>query len=126
VSAAAAVINSMISGGELSATAAARTKQAIVADMDTILTTSADHQNQHGLAFVAVLSADLYLLRAPVLAAIPDHRLCWWLFRRKQGKAAFFSGLSLALDHLTLLALPLSHGTVLGFMGRWLYIGLQP
>lgn len=86
-------------------------------------------QNQHGLAFVAVFVGGLISATSPcVLAAIP--LIIGYVGGYSEGnkkKAALYSlvfilGLSLTF---TLLGAAASlMGQFLGFMGRWLYIGL--
>jgi len=86
-------------------------------------------QNQHGLAFIAVFIGGLISAASPcVLAAIP--LIIGYVGGYSEGnkkKAALFSlvfvlGLSITFTLLGTAASVM--GQFLGFMGRWLYIGL--
>ena len=86
-------------------------------------------QNQHGLAFIAVFIGGLISAASPcVLAAIP--LIIGYVGGYSEGnkkKAAVFSlvfvfGLSITFTLLGAAASVM--GQFLGFMGRWLYIGL--
>lgn len=86
-------------------------------------------QNQHGLAFIAVFAGGLISASSPcVLAAIP--LIIGYVGGYSEGnkkKAALFSlvfvlGLSITFTLLGAAASVMGH--FLGFMGRWLYIGL--
>jgi cytochrome c-type biogenesis protein len=86
-------------------------------------------QNQHGLAFVAVFVGGLISAASPcVLAAIP--LIIGYVGGYSEGnkkKTALFSlifvlGLSITFTLLGVAASVM--GQFLGFMGRWLYIGL--
>lgn len=86
-------------------------------------------QDQHGLAFIAVFIGGLISASSPcVLAAIP--LIIGYVGGYSEGnrkKAAFFSlvfvfGLSITFTLLGAAASVM--GQFLGFMGRWLYIGL--
>ncbi len=86
-------------------------------------------QNQHGLAFIAVFIGGLISAASPcVLAAIP--LIIGYVGGYSEGnkkKAALFSlvfvfGLSITFTLLGAAASVM--GQFLGFMGRWLYIGL--
>ena len=86
-------------------------------------------QNHHGLAFISVFSGGLISAASPcVLAAIP--LIIGYVGGYSEGnkkKAALFSlifvlGLSLTFTLLGVAASVM--GQFLGFMGRWLYIGL--
>jgi len=110
--------------------AAAITKQEIVADMETIFN-NIQHiiQNQHGLAFIAVFIGGLISAASPcVLAAIP--LIIGYVGGYSEGnkkKAALFSlvfVLGLSLTFTLLGAAASVMGQFLGFMGRWLYVGL--
>lgn len=86
-------------------------------------------QNQHGLAFVAVFIGGLISAVSPcVLAAIP--LIIGYVGGYSEGnkkKAALFSlifVLGLSLTFTLLGAAASVMGQFLGFMGRWLYIGL--
>jgi cytochrome c biogenesis protein CcdA len=86
-------------------------------------------QNQHGLAFVAVFVGGLISAASPcVLAAIP--LIIGYVGGYSEGnkkKAAIFSlvfVLGLSITFTLLGAAASVMGQFLGFMGRWLYIGL--
>lgn len=86
-------------------------------------------QNQHGLAFVAVFIGGLISAASPcVLAAIP--LIIGYVGGYSEGnkkKAALFSlvfVLGLSITFTLLGAAASAMGQFLGFMGRWLYIGL--
>jgi cytochrome c biogenesis protein CcdA len=86
-------------------------------------------QNQHGLAFIAVFFGGLISAASPcVLAAIP--LIIGYVGGYSEGdkkKAALFSlvfVLGLSLTFTLLGAAASVMGQFLGFMGRWLYIGL--
>lgn len=86
-------------------------------------------QNQHGLAFVAVFVGGLISAASPcVLAAIP--LIIGYVGGYSEGnkkKAALFSlvfVLGLSITFTLLGAAASVMGQFLGFMGRWLYIGL--
>ena len=86
-------------------------------------------QNQHGLAFVAVFIGGLISAASPcVLAAIP--LIIGYVGGYSEGnkkKAALFSlifVLGLSITFTLLGAAASVMGQFLGFMGRWLYIGL--
>ena len=86
-------------------------------------------QNQHGLAFVAVFIGGLISAASPcVLAAIP--LIIGYVGGYSEGnkkKAALFSlvfVLGLSLTFTLLGAAASVMGQFLGFMGKWLYIGL--
>jgi len=98
--------------------------------MDTIFN-NIQHiiQNQHGLAFLAVFIGGLISAASPcVLAAIP--LIIGYVGGYSEGnkkKAAFFSlvfVLGLSITFTLLGAAASVMGQFLGFMGRWLYIGL--
>jgi cytochrome c-type biogenesis protein len=97
--------------------------QAIFENIQTIV------QNQHGLAFIAVFIGGLISAASPcVLAAIP--LIIGYVGGYSEGnkkKAALFSlvfilGLSITFTLLGAAASVM--GQLLGFMGRWLYVGL--
>ncbi|MFN3481091.1 MAG: cytochrome c biogenesis CcdA family protein, partial [Thermodesulfovibrionales bacterium] len=86
-------------------------------------------QNQHGLAFIAVFIGGIISAASPcVLAAIP--LIIGYVGGYSEGdkkRAALFSlifvlGLSITFTILGIAASVM--GQFLGFMGRWLYIGL--
>jgi cytochrome c-type biogenesis protein len=86
-------------------------------------------QNQHGLAFVAVFIGGLISAASPcVLAAIP--LIIGYVGGYSEGskkKAALYSFvfiLGLSVTFTLLGAAASVMGQLLGFMGRWLYIGL--
>lgn len=86
-------------------------------------------QNQHGLAFIAVFIGGLISAASPcVLAAIP--LIIGYVGGYSEGnkkKAALFSlvfVLGLSITFTLLGAAASVMGQFLGFMGRWLYIGL--
>jgi cytochrome c-type biogenesis protein len=86
-------------------------------------------QNQHGLAFVAVFIGGLISAASPcVLAAIP--LIIGYVGGYSEGnkkKAALFSlvfVLGLSITFTLLGAAASVMGQFLGFMGKWLYIGL--
>lgn len=86
-------------------------------------------QNQHGLAFIAVFAGGLISASSPcVLAAIP--LIIGYVGGYSEGnkkKAALFSlvfVLGLSITFTLLGAAASAMGQFLGFMGRWLYIGL--
>lgn len=86
-------------------------------------------QNQHGLAFVAVFVGGLVSAASPcVLAAIP--LIIGYVGGYSEGnkkKAALFSlvfVLGLSITFTLLGAAASAMGQFLGFMGRWLYVGL--
>ncbi len=86
-------------------------------------------QNQHGLAFIAVFLGGLISAASPcVLAAIPlVIGYVGGYSEGNKGKAALFSlvfvlGLSITFTFLGAAASAM--GQFLGFMGRWLYVGL--
>jgi cytochrome c-type biogenesis protein len=86
-------------------------------------------QNQHGLAFVAVFIGGLISAASPcVLAAIP--LIIGYVGGYSEGnkkKAALFSlvfVLGLSITFTLLGAAASVMGQFLGFMGRWLYMGL--
>jgi cytochrome c-type biogenesis protein len=86
-------------------------------------------QNQHGLAFLAVFIGGLISAASPcVLAAIP--LIIGYVGGYSEGnnkKAALFSlvfVLGLSITFTLLGAAASVMGQLLGFMGRWLYIGL--
>ena len=86
-------------------------------------------QNQHGLAFLAVFVGGLISAASPcVLAAIP--LIIGYVGGYSEGnkkKAALFSlvfVLGLSITFTLLGAAASVMGQFLGFMGRWLYIGL--
>jgi cytochrome c biogenesis protein CcdA len=86
-------------------------------------------QNQHGLAFVAVFIGGLISAASPcVLAAIP--LIIGYVGGYAEGnrkKAALFSlvfVLGLSITFTLLGAAASIMGQFLGFMGRWLYLGL--
>ena len=86
-------------------------------------------QNQHGLAFVAVFVGGLISASSPcVLAAIP--LIIGYVGGYSEGskkKAALFSlifVLGLSITFTLLGAAASVMGQFLGFMGRWLYLGL--
>ncbi len=86
-------------------------------------------QNQHGLAFIAVFIGGLISAASPcVLAAIP--LIIGYVGGYSEGskkKAAIFSlifVLGLSITFTLLGAAASVMGQLLGFMGRWLYIGL--
>lgn len=86
-------------------------------------------QNQHGLAFIAVFIGGLISAASPcVLAAIP--LIIGYVGGYSEGnkkKAALFSlvfVLGLSLTFTLLGAAASVMGQFLGFMGKWLYIGL--
>ncbi len=86
-------------------------------------------QNQHGLAFIAVFLGGLVSAASPcVLAAIP--LIIGYVGGYSEGdkrKAALFSFvfvLGLSITFTLLGAAASAMGQVLGFMGRWLYMGL--
>lgn len=86
-------------------------------------------QNQHGLAFVAVFVGGLISAASPcVLAAIP--LIIGYVGGYSEGnkkKAALFSlvfVLGLSITFTLLGAAASVMGQFLGFMGRWLYLGL--
>ena len=86
-------------------------------------------QNRHGLAFVAVFVGGLISAASPcVLAAIP--LIIGYVGGYSEGskkKAALFSltfVLGLSITFTLLGAAASAMGQFLGFMGRWLYIGL--
>ncbi len=86
-------------------------------------------QNQHGLAFIAVFIGGLISAASPcVLAAIP--LIIGYVGGYSEGnkkKAALYSlvfVLGLAITFTLLGAAASVMGQFLGFMGRWLYIGL--
>lgn len=87
-------------------------------------------QNQHGLAFVAVFIGGLISAASPcVLAAIP--LIIGYVGGYSEGnkkKAALFSlvfVLGLSITFTLLGAAASVVGQFLGFMGKWLYIGLS-
>ena len=97
--------------------------QALLENVQTII------QNQHGLAFLAVFIGGLISAASPcVLAAVP--LIIGYVGGYSEGnkkKAALFSlvfilGLSITFTLLGAAASVM--GQFLGFMGRWLYIGL--
>ncbi len=97
--------------------------QALLENIQTIV------QNQHGLAFIAVFIGGLISAASPcVLAAIP--LIIGYVGGYSEGnkrKAALFSlvfVLGLSITFTLLGAAASVMGQVLGFMGRWLYIGL--
>jgi cytochrome c biogenesis protein CcdA len=86
-------------------------------------------QNQHGLAFIAVFIGGLISAASPcVLAAIP--LIIGYVGGYSEGnkkKAALFSlvfVLGLSITFTLLGAAASVMGQFLGFMGRWLYLGL--
>jgi cytochrome c biogenesis protein CcdA len=86
-------------------------------------------QNQHSLAFIAVFIGGLISAASPcVLAAIP--LIIGYVGGYSEGnkkRAAFFSlifVLGLAITFTLLGAAASVMGQFLGFMGRWLYLGL--
>jgi cytochrome c-type biogenesis protein len=86
-------------------------------------------QNQHGLAFIAVFIGGLISAASPcVLAAIP--LIIGYVGGYSEGskkKAALYSFvfiLGLSVTFTLLGAAASVMGQLLGFMGRWLYIGL--
>ena len=86
-------------------------------------------QNQHGLAFIAVFVGGLISAASPcVLAAIP--LVIGYVGGYSEGnkkKAALFSlvfVLGLSITFTLLGAAASVMGQFLGFMGRWLYVGL--
>lgn len=86
-------------------------------------------QNQHGLAFLAVFIAGIISAASPcVLAAIP--LIIAYVGGYSEGnkkKAALYSFvfiLGLSITFTLLGAAASVTGQLLGFMGRWLYIGL--
>lgn len=86
-------------------------------------------QNQHGLTFVAVFIGGLISAASPcVLAAIP--LIIGYVGGYSEGnkkKAALFSlvfVLGLSITFTLLGAAASAMGQFLGFMGRWLYVGL--
>ncbi len=86
-------------------------------------------QNQHGLAFIAVFLGGLVSAASPcVLAAIP--LIIGYVGGYSEGdkrKAALFSFvfvLGLSITFTLLGAAASAMGQFLGFMGRWLYMGL--
>jgi len=97
--------------------------QALLENAQTII------QNQHGLAFVAVFVGGLISAASPcVLAAIA--LIIGYAGGYSEGnkkKAALFSlvfVLGLSITFTLLGAAASVMGQILGFMGRWLYIGL--
>lgn len=114
----------------LPATAAAKTGKEIVAEMDTLFN-NIQHiiQNQHGLAYIAVFAGGLISAASPcVLAAIP--LIIGYVGGYSEGnskKAALYSlvfVLGLSITFTLLGAAASVMGQFLGFMGRWVYIGL--
>jgi cytochrome c-type biogenesis protein len=108
----------------------ARTKRELVADMETIFN-NIQHiiQNQHGFAYLAVFIGGIISAASPcVLAAIP--LIIGYVGGYSEGnkrKAALFSlvfVLGLSITFTLLGAAASVMGQFLGFMGRWLYIGL--
>src|SRR5512143_2262351 len=86
-------------------------------------------QNQHGLAFVAAFIGGLVSVASPcVLAAIPlIIRYVGGYSEGNKKKAALFSlvfVLGLSITFTLLGAAASVMGQFLGFMGRWLYLGL--
>jgi len=86
-------------------------------------------QNQHGLAFIAVFAGGLISASSPcVLAAIP--LIIGYVGGYSEGnkkKAALFSlvfVLGLSITFTLLGAAASVMGQFLGFMGKWLYLGL--
>lgn len=102
----------------------------IAADMDALFNNIQQIiQNQHGLAFVAVFVGGLVSAASPcVLAAIP--LIIGYVGGYSEGnkkKAALFSlvfVLGLSITFTLLGAAASAMGQFLGFMGRWLYVGL--
>lgn len=97
--------------------------QALLENVQTII------QNQHGLAFLAVFIGGLISAASPcVLAAVP--LIIGYVGGYSEGnkkKAALFSlvfVLGLSITFTLLGAAASVMGQFLGFMGRWLYIGL--
>jgi len=97
--------------------------QALLEDIQHVI------QNQHGLAFIAVFIGGLISAASPcVLAAIP--LIIGYVGGYSEGgkrKAALFSlvfVLGLSITFTLLGAAASAMGQFLGFMGRWLYVGL--
>ncbi|MDA8240819.1 MAG: sulfite exporter TauE/SafE family protein [Nitrospiraceae bacterium] len=97
--------------------------QALLENIQTIV------QNHHGLAFIAVILGGIISAASPcVLAAIP--LVIGYVGGYSEGnkkKAALFSlvfVLGLSITFTLLGAAASAMGQFLGFMGRWLYLGL--